>query len=355
MAAEIAEAPAIVERLLRDEGGALRGAVDLARRRSPSLVVFVARGSSAFAAGYARTLAEVVLGVPSTVAQPSVATVYHRAVDWGPALLVAVSQGGGSPDLCEVVSAAARSGTPAVAIVNDESSPLARAATHVVPLGAGPEAVTATKSYTAEVAALAALVAGWAGADRLVRELDRVPQALAVALDQAHGLLGDDGGLVDALAHADRAVVVSRGFETATARETALKLKEAGGLFAEGWSASDFVHGNVVVATPDVPLLAIRPADEAASSVDATLAAAAPHGAPQWVLASGAAARLTALADLPVPGAGRHVLAFEPGLSPRLAPIASIVAGQVIAEAVARARGHDPDAPEGLVKVIQTY
>jgi glucosamine--fructose-6-phosphate aminotransferase (isomerizing) len=37
-----------------------------------------------------------------------------------------------------------------------------------------------------------------------------------------------------------------------------------------------------------------------------------------------------------------------------LAPLATILPGQLLAEAVARRRGYDPDAPPGLLKVTMT-
>jgi glucosamine--fructose-6-phosphate aminotransferase (isomerizing) len=43
-----------------------------------------------------------------------------------------------------------------------------------------------------------------------------------------------------------------------------------------------------------------------------------------------------------------------PSLPEHLAPLALVVPGQLLAEALARAKGLDPDAPRGLDKVTQT-
>jgi glutamine---fructose-6-phosphate transaminase (isomerizing) len=43
-----------------------------------------------------------------------------------------------------------------------------------------------------------------------------------------------------------------------------------------------------------------------------------------------------------------------PMLPEHLAPLALIVPGQLLVEALARAKGIDPDAPRGLRKVTQT-
>ena len=52
-------------------------------------------------------------------------------------------------------------------------------------------------------------------------------------------------------------------------------------------------------------------------------------------------------------GACRSTLPGPP-LPEHLAPLALVVPGQLLAEALARAKGLDPDAPRGLDKVTQT-
>ena len=91
-------------------------------------------------------------------------------------------------------------------------------------------------------------------------------------------LAGPGASAVDAFAAADRALLVSRGFNLATALELALKLKETCGLFAEAYSTADFMHGPLVLARAEVPTLAIRPDGLMGADVDATLAAVAARG-----------------------------------------------------------------------------
>jgi glucosamine--fructose-6-phosphate aminotransferase (isomerizing) len=45
---------------------------------------------------------------------------------------------------------------------------------------------------------------------------------------------------------------------------------------------------------------------------------------------------------------------FGPSLPEHLAPFGLVVPGQLLVEALARAKGLDPDAPRGLGKVTQT-
>ena len=78
--------------------------------------------------------------------------------------------------------------------------------------------------------------------DTLARVLDLEPEIERIARDQAA---------------ATRALVIARGFEYATAREWALKLKELSRVFADPYSAADFQHGPLTLVEPGVPVLAV--------------------------------------------------------------------------------------------------
>ena len=96
-------------------------------------------------------------------------------------MVIGISQSGALPDVVSAVAEGARQGALTAAITNDPSSPLAAAATHVVDLGAGEErSVAATKTYTASLAAIAALAAE--GDPQLSGEVARLPHALAAQL-----------------------------------------------------------------------------------------------------------------------------------------------------------------------------
>jgi glutamine---fructose-6-phosphate transaminase (isomerizing) len=138
-----------------------------------------------------------------------------------------------------------------------------------------------------------------------------------------------------------RMLVIGRGLEFATARETALKLTETCRVAAEPLTATDLSHGPIAaldrlfpvwtIASPDAILPAVIEAADRASAAGAT------------VLATGAAAAAIAGASyrLPVPEAP----------SPVLSPLLSVLPGQLFAAALARAKGLDADSPAGLTKV----
>lgn len=348
MRAEIDETPAVLERLLSEGDREIRTAAASIVRAAPAWVSLVARGTSDHAAIHLRYLIETELGIPAGLAAPSTVTIYAARLRWRGGLVIAVSQSGRSPDLVAVVEAARAGGALTVAIVNDAGSPLAAAAEHVIDCRAGEErSVAATKSYVAQLAAGAALVARTAGSRPLTTALARMPSIVADCLAGAAAAVSDGAPIVADFAASERSIVIGRGFEFPTALETALKLKETSRLFAEGYSSADFSHGPVVLSGPEVPVLAIRPAGRMGPPVDEGIDAARAAGARPWVVGAGEgllAADAERRIELPLPA----------DLPEALASLATILPGQLLAEAVSRRRGYDPDAPPGLRKVTLT-
>jgi glutamine---fructose-6-phosphate transaminase (isomerizing) len=346
MRREIEAIPAVVERFLEAGRPEVEAAAAAVRAAAPPFVAIVARGTSDHAAIHLRYLIETELGIPTGLAAPSVTTLYGAEVRWRGGLVIAVSQSGRSPDLVAVLEAARAGGATTIAIANDAASPLAAAAAHVIDCRAGEErSVAATKSYVAQLAAGAALIGTLAPAGALADGLRRMPAILAAALAAALEVVHDGSPIVEEFAASERSIVISRGYDFPTALETALKLKETGRLFAEGYSSADFSHGPVVLSGPGVPVLAIRPAGAVGDTVNEGIAAARAAGGEPWVITSGGAGeRPPRTIALPLPG----------DLPAGLAPLATILPGQLLAESVARRRGYDPDAPPGLRKVTLT-
>ncbi|HEX5012845.1 MAG TPA: SIS domain-containing protein [Candidatus Limnocylindrales bacterium] len=348
LASEIDEQPAVAARLLGPGGAAIEAIADrLAPRlgdREVDGVVIAARGSSDHAAIYAQYLFGARLRLPVALATPSLLSIYGVEPRLDRSLVIGVSQSGRSPDIVGVVAAARRQGGPTIAITNDPVSDLAAAAEHTIDLGAGPElAVAATKTYTAELVAIAVLVTalGGATADEHAA-LAGIPDAVAAAL----GTAPEAESLARHIAATgrDRLIVVGRGYEYATARELALKLKELARVAADPYSAADFLHGPLALAEPGHPMLVVAPSGAAAHDIDELIA------------------RLRDLeVELLVLSDRQEVIALGPagiqlpaGVPDWLMPIVSIVPGQLLARHLAIARGLDPEAPRWIGKVTLT-
>ena len=337
MRREIAEQPAAIAGTLQT----LRPLADDLRRvaRDCRQVLFIARGSSDNAAVYGQYLCSIRGGRLATLASPSVATTYRASVDLSGVLAVAVSQSGATEEIVEAMDWARGCGARTVAVTNVAGSPLATDADVALVTQAGHEqAVPATKTYTTQLAALAVL--GLTLGDGALSELDAVPDAVADALSAAPAA----EALAERLTYLDRLVVTGRGYASTTALEIALKLKEACYVSASGLSYADLLHGPIAVVDPATPALLVAAADgpvlPGMVALTGRLAGIGAHvygigGDPAFVAACRTALPGTALPE-------------------HLAPMALIVPGQLLVEALARAKGIDPDAPRGLRKVTQT-
>lgn len=268
-------------------------------------------------------------------------TVYYGAeLDMSGCTAIALSQSGRTPDVVEYVRRARTRGAFTVALTNDSESELAGAVDAVLPLGAGPEqAVAATKTYSNQVAALGLLAAYTAGVgSRFADELRTVAKQVRELIRTTESQITT---VAVPFAYAGRMFVIGRGVEFATAREIALKLLETCRVAAEPLTATDLAHGPVAALDSLFPVWAIASDDETLPAVLEAVARA--HEAGATVVASGSAAEA-------VPGAD-YVLPVPRPPSPLLAPLLSVVPGQLFAWALARTKGLDPDEPRGLSKV----
>src|ERR1700741_3522506 len=82
MAAEIAEQPQALQRLLGDGLGAVRDVGGHPPARQTRFVLLAARGTSDHAALYAKYLIEITLGLPTGLASPSTLTASGSRPDY---------------------------------------------------------------------------------------------------------------------------------------------------------------------------------------------------------------------------------------------------------------------------------
>jgi len=298
----------------------------------PAGVTFVARGSSDHAAVYGRYLTELASGRPTALAAPSLQTLYKADVDYRGWLVVALSQSGATPEIETVTRRLQDAGARTIAIVNDDSSPLADAAELVIPLDAGPErAVPATKTVTTELLAVAAVAAGLGDVPFERRALERLPVDVTEVLEDFRSAQH----VANVWRDAERTFVAARGLLLAAALETALKVKETTGVLAEGLSAADLLHGPIAVLGPGTPLLTVD--GGSTRELDELARIAIERGA-----------------GVSRCGPGAEELPLPVGTPESLAVVTAIVRGQQLALALAEEHGVDPDAPVGLSKVTAT-
>ncbi|MEJ8823535.1 SIS domain-containing protein [Variovorax humicola] len=252
------------------------------------------------------------------------------------ALMVALSQSGGSPDLAAYASACRRGGASTLALVNAPHSPLGKACDLEVLLRAGVEtSVAATKSTVAAALAGLGLVAGYCrakGDPSLHDALASLPARMAAALEQKWEALS-------AVLPGARAVyVLGRGATLGIAKEIALKISETTGVPALAFSSAEFLHGPLGAVSAQTPVIGLCSAAEHRDSVNQALRRAGECGAPTLSAFTGGSG------DLSLPPACERFTDAVLMLPPAYLAI----------EAVTRRMGRNPDAPASLSKVTQT-
>jgi glucosamine--fructose-6-phosphate aminotransferase (isomerizing) len=308
-----------------------------------SYILIAARGTSDNAALYGKYIFGAINRLPVALAAPSLYTRYHAPPLLDGALVIGISQSGQSPDIISVLEEGQRQGAPTIAITNDLQSPLAQVAEFKIGLGVGQErSVAATKTYTAQLTALALLALSLQGTPIQLEPLEAIPPALAEALHSEPAAEAAS----QHLASSDQTVFIGRGFNYSTAWEAALKCKELANILAEPYSSADFLHGPIAMVDRGFPVCII--------SVGNTFRGELNH---LGTILRGRRAKLITIGDDQLEGHTNEQDIFIPvpnGLPEWLSPIATIIPGQLLAYHLSKARGFNPDEPRALRKVTLT-
>ncbi len=337
---EIGEQPEIFRRALDRNAEPMESIATQLGTSDFNYALIAARGTSDNAARYAKYLWAAHNGIPVALAAPSLFTSYGRPPQLDGALVVGISQSGESPDLVEVVAEGRRQGRPTLAITNEPDSPLAAQADMVINIAAGEElAVAATKTYTAQLLAVAMLSAALDPAETGA-ELHNLPGYVESVLVIEDDIADVAGNFADMRACA----VLGRGYNHSTAYEWALKVQEVTYALAHPYSTADFRHGPIAVVEPGFPILAIAPDGPLFDDMLALLHDVTAEKRSRSVAVSNRSEALeVARYGIPLPEMPEWV-----------SPIPAIVAAQLFTYHLGTIKGLDTDQPRGLSKVTKT-
>ncbi|WP_426359301.1 glucosamine-6-phosphate deaminase NagB-II [Pseudocolwellia sp. HL-MZ19] len=326
MAREAAQTPDVIALQLKSNLTVCEDLVKKIKQFDPAMVYIIGRGSSDHAGVFAKYLIEIELGIPVSSSAPSVHSVYHKNLKLDKALVLVISQSGGSPDIIAQAKAAKESGALTIALVNTPNSPLSNIVNAEIPLCAGEEkAIAATKSYLATLSAILQLVACWKQDTALLEALNNLPTLLLKAQQEEQKLTLN---FLKSLAHC---VVLGRGLGYAVSREIALKLKEVCSIQAEAFSSAEFLHGPVTLVENKLSVIDVEVLDESES------------------------AHKLMMDNINSRGSRNTKIGFTiEGTHPRCIPLLILQRFYLDIEKIAREMGLDPDQPPGLKKITKT-
>lgn len=339
---EIMEQADVLEHLVNHQWDAVQKIAGAVRTQDIDYIFLAARGTSDNAGRYAQYLWGIFNHLPIALAAPSLFSLYKSPPRLKNALVVGISQSGMSPDIVSVLTEGGRQGCPSIAILNTPDSPMGQTASYIIDISAGQEiAVAATKTYTAELMAIAMLSVALRQDEDAYRTLQKVPGWVRVLLEQDAVL----GRIAERYRFMDQCVVLGRGFNYATAFEWSLKMKELCYIAAEPYSSADFLHGPVAVISQGYPVMAVVPDGKVADDMLGLLR----------TLRNERSAELLVLSNRPEALAlAQSRLALPADMPEWVSPIVSIVPAQLFSYHLTRAKGFDTEGPRGLHKVTKT-
>ena len=341
MLKEIHQQPEALARMFDKESDNAGKIAARAREMNPAFFCLVARGSSDNAALYGKYLFEGRLGIPSSLAAPSVSTVYKKQIDFSRGVVIGISQSGEAPDIVEVLSSAKKSGAYTVGITNTEGSPIAKAADDVLFLRAGREkGLAATKTYTTQLLAMMMIAAFFSNDKKMIRAIQSLPESI----EKAFTLEDRIRTMSERYRYMQQCVIIGRGYDYCTVKEAALKFMETCYVVAQPFSTADFMHGPIAVAGDGFPTFVSVPSGKMSARLTELCSQLQEKNLETIVISPLKKALRTATMAVELPAS----------VIEAVSPAVSIVPFQYFACFLSRARGLDPDHPRFLSKVTRT-
>ena len=358
MLKEIHEQPRAVRETLRERARGDRLTLDEVRLTDQELravdkVFIVGCGTSYHAGMVGRYAFEHWARLPTEIEIASEFRYRDPVLD-AQSLVIGVSQSGESLDTMEACRFARSATNKAKVLVvcNQVDSSMAREADAVLYTRAGMEiGVAATKTHVAQIVAMDLLALRLAQVRGLL-----YPEEVARQVDALHALPGLIEGV---LAHTEEICDVAaryvdtrdffflgRGVGYPVALEGALKLKEISYARAEGYPAGEMKHGPIALIEPGTVVVAVATRGRLHAKIMSNIDEVRARGATVVVVANEGDDAAAASAD------GVLWVPAVPKGAELLSAIVDVVALQLFAYAIAKARGCDVDQPRNLAKTV---
>jgi glucosamine--fructose-6-phosphate aminotransferase (isomerizing) len=358
MLKEIHEQPRAVRETLRErtKGDRLTlGELELSDEelRAVDKVFIVGCGTSYHAGMVARYAIEHWARLPTEIDVASEFRYRDPVLD-AQSLVVGVSQSGESLDTMEACRFARSATNKAKVLVvsNVVDSSMAREADAVLYTRAGPErGVAATKTHVAQIVAMELLALRLAQARGVLypEEVARQIEALHAVPSLISGVLARSDDVQDVASRYVKTrdfFFLGRGVGYPVALEGALKLKEISYARAEAYPAGEMKHGPIALIEPGTVVVAVATRGRLHAKIMSNIDEVRARGATVVVVANEGDDAAVAHADsvLWVPAVPKGGELFS--------PLVDVIALQLFAYFVAKARGCDVDQPRNLAKTV---
>lgn len=218
-------------------------------------VVIIARGSSDNAAALGKYIIETTLGIPVSLAAPSVINLYKASLNLTKSLVIGVSQSGKTNEVVDFMTQVKEVSGFSISITNDRNSSLAHLGLSAdLFCNVGVEkAVAATKSFSATLIIFYLIAAAMSGdLDENIDKLMMIPELIEQTIDTAEEEICN---ISCWLGSYDECIILARGFNYPIALEASLKLQECSYIRAKAYSGADFQHGPMAITRKGLPFI----------------------------------------------------------------------------------------------------
>ncbi|MFO0704313.1 MAG: glutamine--fructose-6-phosphate transaminase (isomerizing) [Patescibacteria group bacterium] len=247
-------------------------------------------------------------------------------------VFIAISQSGETADTLLAVKAAKQKGAKIVSIINARGSTLERISDFYIPVNTGPEiAVVSTKAFTAQSAILYAIGKSLEAGKNIQKHEQILSQWLND--DLKINIFEIARKLIDS----KNIFVIGKHLQFVCALESALKIKEASYIHAEGFASGELKHGVISLIEKGTPTIVLADSetktDVLSSATEmksrgAIIIGISPFDAPEF--------------DIHIKTPDMEDFSF----------IGNVIVGQILGYALSVGRGCDPDKPRNLAKSV---
>ncbi len=275
---------------------------------------------------------ERILNIPS-YAEVASEFIYNKPLINKQTLYIFVSQSGETADTIKAIELVKERNAKTIALTNVIYSLLAREADYVLPVCAGKEiAVASTKAYTCQLAALYLFAKHFVTNDDGTNEIEEVSDnILNIDINKIERI-------ADEIKDKKDIIFIGKDFDSVTASEGALKLKETSYINASNYPSGELKHGFLALVEEGTPLISIATNNNIKDKTLNAANEAVSRGAKEYIIncdnvSSNNTINVKAPNDL-------------------LMAISSIVPLQLLAYMVSCKKGINPDQPRNLAKSV---
>lgn len=336
-------------RIMEKEGRVKLGGFDAVadKLRNINRIIITACGTAMHAGLVGEYMLEEYAGIATEVEYASEFRYRKSIIDKDTAVL-AVSQSGETADTLAAIREAREKNALALGIVNVVGSTIAReidagAYNHI-----GPEiSVASTKAFTSQVAIMAlttvylgrqrqmSLVTG----ERIIKELLAIPEKIKSILKNNDEIKK----IAEKYMNAQNFLYLGRKYNSPTALEGALKLKELSYIHAEGIPSGEMKHGSIALIDKNFPSMFICPKDSVYEKNLSNMEEIRARGGRIIAIATEGDEKIKEIADDVI---------YIPKTLEMLTPILATIPLQLFAYHVSALKGYDVDKPRNLAKSV---